>query len=82
MIELNLDNSIIIKDKDINSANSESENKKYPLLDSNLMQMFEDIHNLSLDDITTRYTKESMIQCDIGPSFLDEVMGSLSMDKH
>ncbi|OUM58311.1 hypothetical protein PIROE2DRAFT_21373 [Piromyces sp. E2] len=78
MVELNLDNSVLIEDKE----NAEADNRKSTLLDSNLMQMFDDIHNLSLDDITSRYTKPSMIQCDIGPSFLDEVMGSLSMDKH
>ncbi|ORX41763.1 hypothetical protein BCR36DRAFT_587788 [Piromyces finnis] len=77
MIELNLDNSFLIDDKEM----TEADKRKSTLLDSNLMQMFDDIHNLSLDDITSRYTKPSMIQCDIGPSFLDEVMGSLSMDK-
>jgi len=77
MNELNLDTSIIeTKDKNINTNNRKS------VLDNNLKQMFDDIHNLTLDDITTRYTKPSMIQCDIGPSFLDEVMGSLSMNNH
>jgi len=76
MSELNLDTS---RDS-INVANGETDNiNRSILIDSNLKQMFDDIHNLSLDDITNRYTKEGMIQCDIGPSFMDEVMGSLSM---
>ncbi|ORX83735.1 hypothetical protein BCR32DRAFT_291803 [Anaeromyces robustus] len=70
MVELNLDDT------------TTKDNRKSAVVDSNLMQMFEDIHNLSLDDIATRYTKPSMIQCDIGPSFLDEVMGSLSMNNN
>jgi len=76
MIELNLDTS---KDSITGPIGENDINNKSTILDSDLKQMFEDIHNLSLDDITSRYTKDSMIQCDIGPSFMDEVMGSLSM---
>jgi len=76
MIELNLDTS---KDSIAGPTGEYDINNKSTILDSDLKQMFEDIHNLSLDDIASRYTKDSMIQCDIGPSFMDEVMGSLSM---
>jgi hypothetical protein len=76
MNKLNLDN---FKEK---IETDTENNKQSTLFDSDLLQMFEDIHNLSLDDITTRYSKPSMIQCDVGPSFLDEVMGSLSMNNH
>jgi len=77
MIELNLDNTTVIDDK-----TEESKNRKSSIYDTDLKQMFDDIHNLSLDDIANRYTTPGMIQCDIGPSFFDEVLGSLSMDHH